>query len=69
MTVTVSGTVIQGAEPSCLILKSDRGPLELLSNKADAHPGDHVVATGHVVRVMSHCMQGQPFEVDSLTVG
>jgi hypothetical protein len=68
-TVTVSGTLIQGAEPSCLILKSDRGELELLSNKGDAHAGQHVVATGHVVRVMSHCMQGQPFEVDTLTVG
>jgi hypothetical protein len=69
VTVTVTGTVIQGAEPSCLILKSDRGELELLSNKGDARAGEHVVATGHVVRVMSHCMQGQPFAVDSLTVG
>ena len=49
MTVTVTGTVIQGAEPSCLILKSDRGELELLSDQAASHAGDHVTATGHVV--------------------
>ena len=69
VTVTVTGTVIQGAEPSCLILKSDRGELELLSAKTPVHSGDQVTATGHVVRVMSHCMQGQPFLVEQLTVG
>jgi hypothetical protein len=69
VTVTVSGTVTQGAEPACLILRSDRGALELLSKTTDVHAGDHVTATGHVVNVMSHCMQGAPFQVDSLTIG
>jgi hypothetical protein len=69
VTVTVSGTVAQGAEPSCLILTTNRGQFELLSGTAGVHAGDHVVATGHVAKVMTHCMQGQPFQVDRLTIG
>jgi hypothetical protein len=70
VTVTVNGTVAQGAEPSCLILTTTRGQFELLlPANATVHAGDRVTATGHVVRVMSHCMQGQPFQVDTLSTG
>jgi hypothetical protein len=69
VTVTVSGTVVEGAEPSCLILRTTAGQFELLSKTDGVHAGDHVTATGHVAQVMSHCMQGKPFQVDKLTIG
>ncbi|MDP9221996.1 MAG: hypothetical protein M3P23_15865 [Actinomycetota bacterium] len=68
-TVTVSGTVQQGAEPGCLILQSEVGQLELLSPTPTPHEGDHVTVTGHVVKAMSHCMQGHPFRVEKLSIG
>ena len=68
VTVTISGTVVEGAEPSCLILRTDRGQFELLSKTQGVRQGDQVTATGHVAQVMTHCMQGKPFQVDSLTV-
>ena len=69
VTVTISGTVVEGAEPSCLILRTTNGQFELLSKTDGVREGDHVTATGHVARVMSHCMQGKPFKVDKLTIG
>ena len=69
VTVTISGTVVEGAEPSCLILRTTNGQFELLSKTQGVRQGDHVTATGHVARVMSHCMQGKPFQVDKLTIG
>jgi hypothetical protein len=68
-TVTLSGTVRQGAEPSCLILYSTRGQFELLDPKPVPRDGDQVRVTGHLVKAMSHCMQGQPFFVEKLTIG
>jgi hypothetical protein len=68
-TVTVSGTVQQGAEPGCLILQSEVGQLELISPTPTPHEGDRVTVTGHVVKAMSHCMQGRPFWVEKLTIG
>jgi hypothetical protein len=66
---TLVGTVIQGAEPSCLILQTESGQFELLAPKPVPHEGDKVKVVGHVVKAMSHCMQGQPFLVEQLTVG
>lgn len=69
VTRTLVGTVDEGAEPSCLILQSSQGRFELLSPDPVPRVGDHVTVTGHVVKAMSHCMAGQPFLVESLTVG
>jgi hypothetical protein len=67
-TVTLSGTVQLGAEPGCLILTTKAGQLELISPTPTPHEGDQVTVTGHVVKAMSHCMQGRPFRVQSLTI-
>jgi hypothetical protein len=64
---TITGTVVQGAEPSCLILRTTQGEFELLTDRR-VSAGAHVVATGRVTHVMSHCMQGTPFQVSTLTV-
>jgi hypothetical protein len=64
---TITGTVVQGAEPSCLILRTTRGDFELLTDRR-VSAGARVVATGRVTHVMSHCMQGTPFQVTTLTV-
>ncbi len=64
---SLTGTVVQGAEPSCLILRTSRGDFELLTGR-QVSAGDRVVVTGHVAQVMSHCMQGTPFQVSTLTV-
>lgn len=66
---TVSGVVRQGAEPSCLILQTPYGQLELLDPKPVPHDGDQVHVTGHLVQAMSHCMQGRPFLVEKLVIG
>ncbi|MFL6136233.1 MAG: hypothetical protein ACJ74O_00320 [Frankiaceae bacterium] len=67
-TITVTGTVEQGAEPSCLILRATTGQYELQGPlAARLGTGEQVTVTGHVVRdVMSHCMQGQPFAVTAV---
>jgi hypothetical protein len=67
-TVTLSGTVQLGAEPGCLILTTKAGQLELISPTPTPHEGDQVTVTGHVVKAMSHCMQGRPFRVQNLTI-
>ena len=68
-TLTLVGTVTQGAEPSCLILQTSQGQYELLSANPVPREGDRVKVVGHVVKAMSHCMQGQPFLVERLTIG
>lgn len=68
-TVTIVGVVTQGAEPSCLILQSSQGQFELISPNPVPHEGDQVTVVGHVVKAMSHCMQGSPFLVERLTIG
>jgi hypothetical protein len=68
-TRTLVGTVTQGAEPSCLILQTGQGQFELLSPEPVPHEGDKVKVVGHIVKALSHCMQGQPFLVERLTVG
>jgi hypothetical protein len=69
-TQTLVGTVTQGAEPSCLILQTAQGgQFELIAAQPVPHDGDRVKVVGHVVKAMSHCMQGQPFLVERLTIG
>ena len=64
---SLTGSVVRGAEPSCLILRTPRGDFELLTDRR-VSAGQRVAVTGHVAQVMSHCMQGTPFQVSTLTV-
>jgi hypothetical protein len=68
-TVTVSGTVKRGAEPSCLILTTPTGEYQLLDAKPVPDEGAHVTVVGRLAtQIMSHCMQGKPLRVTSITV-
>jgi hypothetical protein len=64
--VTLTGIVHQGAEPGCWILQSTYGQLELLNADPRPKDGQTLQVSGHLVNVMSHCMQGRPFQVDKL---
>ena len=69
---THRGTVTEGVEPSCLILRTDDGQFELVSPSKQAQtvlkPDAMVVVRGYVVKgMMSHCMQGTMFKVVSAT--
>jgi hypothetical protein len=68
VTATLTGTIVEGAEPSCLILQTPSGMYELLSPRPIPAVGAQVIVVGRVTHVMSHCMQGLPFSVQSLTV-
>lgn len=63
--ITLQGQVETGAEPSCLMLRSDGHLYHLLNGDTSVvRAGNNVVVQGHVVKgVMSHCMQGMPFLV------
>lgn len=69
--LTLSGRVEQGVEPGCLILRSGGGTYELMArDQGVVRAGATVVVTGHVVTgIMSHCMQGRPFQVTSARRG
>jgi hypothetical protein len=69
--MTLTGQVEQGVEPGCLVLRSGGKTYELMSdNHAVVRAGAQVVLTGHVVTgMMSHCMQGQIFQVTSARQG
>jgi hypothetical protein len=64
--VTLTGIVHQGAEPGCWILQSTYGQFELLNADPAPRDGQILQVTGHLVTVMSHCMQGRPFQVEKL---
>jgi hypothetical protein len=63
--MVLTGQVQAGVEPGCLILKDAGQTYELTGgDPAIVKPGARVRITGHVVdNVMSHCMQGKPFQV------
>jgi hypothetical protein len=69
--LTLTGQVEQGAEPGCLILRSGGRTYELMTgDRTVVRAGAQVVVTGHVVTgMMSHCMQGQLFQVTSARRG
>ncbi|HKT01114.1 MAG TPA: DUF5818 domain-containing protein, partial [Rugosimonospora sp.] len=70
--LTLSGTVEQGVEPGCLILRTDTGKGYELSpgNHVQLKVGDQVVVTGKVATgMMSHCQQGPIFQVSSVRPG
>lgn len=72
--MSLSGTIYSGAEPSCLLLRQGNVSYLLLAgDQMKLRAGVRAVVTGHVVHgIMTHCMQGQPFQVthvDKLSPG
>ncbi len=66
--VVLSGSVHAGAEPTCLLLDSDKIEYLLLTPDVTAmRAGQSVVVVGHPAQgIMTHCMQGMPFQVDKI---
>jgi hypothetical protein len=66
--VVLTGAVHAGAEPSCLLLTFDKLEYLLVTPQAtDLAAGDSVTVVGHVVPgIVTHCMQGMPFQVDKI---
>jgi hypothetical protein len=64
--VTLTGVVHQGAEPGCWILQTASGKFDLLSLDPTPTDGQTLRVSGHLLKVMSHCMEGRPFAVDRL---
>jgi len=66
--ITIAGTVTAGAEPTCMLLTSDKIEyLLLLKTNQTVAAGQAISVTGHVVHgMMSHCMQGTPFQVTKI---
>ncbi len=69
--LTLSGQVEQGVEPGCLILHAGGKNYELMTDDHTVvHVGAQVVVTGHIATgMMSHCQQGQIFQVTSARQG
>ena len=63
--LVLTGQVEAGVEAGCLILKDAGETYELMGgDPAVVKKGARVQVEGHVaVGVMSHCMQGKPFQV------
>jgi hypothetical protein len=68
--IQVSGTIVAGVEPGCLLLDAG-GPEQYLllgGDKSVLRPGARVQVTGMPFEnVMSTCQQGRPLEVISAT--
>jgi hypothetical protein len=66
--VVLSGAVHAGAEPVCMLLTSDKIEYLLITPQlSDLAAGDTVTVIGHVVHgIVTHCMQGLPFQVDKI---
>ena len=67
--LTLTGTVVAGVEPNCLILRSASGDYLLLmsGDRAAATEGAKVIATGTVNKGMvTTCQQGTPFVVSEI---
>jgi hypothetical protein len=67
--VTVSGTVVEGVEPGCLLLNAEDGHRYLLvgGDRAELQAGAKVSVTGRVDRgLLSTCQQGEPLVVASI---
>jgi hypothetical protein len=63
-TMTLSGTVEDGAEHGCVLLRADGKVYQLSGgDKNILKSGNKVTVTGRPVKVMSYCMQGEPFAV------
>ncbi|MET7423083.1 hypothetical protein [Dactylosporangium sp. NPDC005555] len=69
--VSVSGEVVEGVEPGCLLLRTS-GTLYLLigGDRAALQAGKRVTVTGSPQPgMMSTCQQGTPFQVTSVRSG
>ncbi|HEV2895766.1 MAG TPA: hypothetical protein VG411_18610, partial [Actinomycetota bacterium] len=67
--VTVTGTVIEGVEPNCLLLDAGGGKTYLLvgGDRSELRAGVRVAVTGRVDRgLLSTCQQGEPLVVASI---
>jgi hypothetical protein len=70
--VTVSGTVVEGVEPNCLLLDAEGGTTYLLvgGDRAELRAGAKVTVKGRVDRgLLSTCQQGEPLVVASIETG
>jgi hypothetical protein len=72
--MTVSGTVVEGVEPSCLILQTSGKDYLLLlpasMDRSKVRPGAKLVVSGRLQPgMMSYCQQGTPFMVSSVSPG
>jgi hypothetical protein len=65
--VTVTGTVIEGVEPNCLLLDADgRQYLLVGGDRSVLQAGVRVAVTGRVDRgLLSTCQQGEPLVVSA----
>jgi hypothetical protein len=71
---TLTGTVIAGVEPNCLLLKDGTGDHLLITEdvklKSALQPGAEVTVVGKSEPgLMTTCMQGKPFVVSSVAAG
>ena len=67
--LTVTGTVIEGVEPGCLLLDAEGGQRYLLvgGDRAELRAGSRVAVTGRVERdLLSTCQQGEPLVVSAI---
>ena len=67
--VTVTGAVIEGVEPNCLLLDAGGGKTYLLvgGDRSELRAGARVAVTGRVDRgLLSTCQQGEPLVVASI---
>jgi hypothetical protein len=66
--VTVTGTVMEGVEPNCLLLDADgRQYLLVGGDRSELQAGARVAVTGRVDRgLASTCQQGEPLVVSGI---
>jgi hypothetical protein len=69
--ISVTGQVEQGVEAGCLLLRTDGKSYLLVGGDRNIlKAGSTVTVRGHVITgTMSHCMQGQPFQVSEARLG
>jgi hypothetical protein len=66
--VTVTGTVIEGVEPDCLLLDADGRQFLLVGgDRSELQAGARVAVTGRLDRsLLSTCQQGEPLVVSTI---
>jgi hypothetical protein len=66
--VTLSGTIIEGVEPNCLLLDADGRQFLLVGgSRSKLQAGARVAVTGRLDRsLLSTCQQGEPLVVSTI---